>query len=803
MGQFCYAMRLRALCSPVYRNGEYTEGLARLRWNTLIGTASQLLFNFDMQQDSTLILKDLVLIGGGHSHVEVLKKFAMAPLPGVRISVVARDLHTPYSGMLPGLVAGLYSFEDAHVDLRPLCQFAGATLIHDEAFGLDLENQRVLFSGRPALDYDILSINIGSRQATQSVPGASEFATAVKPINRFMASWEKIIARVLSVPGRYRIGVIGAGAAGVEVILSMQHRLRNLLEEHNRDPNDISLTLVSKSSRILASFDPGVTARFMRILKERDVAVITGVEAVKAGAERVQLSNGEHLDLDDILWVTEGGSQSWLKQAGLAVDANGFIELNDTLQSISHPRVFAAGDIANVGAHPRPKAGVIAVRQGRPLAENLRRALLGQSLKSFKPQKNMLALIGTGDRYAIATRGKWHAEGKWVWRWKDWIDRRWMAKYNELPDMPRAPTSAIALQLAGSEERDTVNNSEMRCMGCGAKVSANILSRVIADLAPVQRSEVVAGIHSPDDAALVTAPEGGLLVHTVDHLSAIVSDPYLFGKIAANHALSDIFAMGAEPQTALAILSVPHSTERKVEATVRQLMVGAVEVLNAANTSLVGGHSSEGADLTLGFAINGHVANGQALYKQGLSIGDKLVLTKPLGVGALFAADMRFKAQGRWMDAALHSMLQSNQDAARVFSKFDANACTDVTGFGLLGHLVEMCRVGRSGVDLNLDALPLLPGVLEIVQQHIFSSLHPQNESHFSTEIFAGAEATKSHEKYPLLFDPQTCGGLLASVSIDQVDQCLAALQDAGFGQVAIIGEVTEIRENGPLVNIG
>lgn len=755
-----------------------------------------------MQHDSSLILKDLVLIGGGHSHVEVLKKFAMAPLPGVRITMVARDLHTPYSGMLPGLVAGLYDFEDAHVDLRPLCQFAGATLIHDEAVGLDLNKQQVLCAARPALDFDVLSINIGSRQATQSVPGASEFATAVKPINRFMASWAKITERVLAYPGRYRIGVIGAGAAGVEVILSMQHRLKALLTEQERDPSDVEFTLVSKSSRILASFHPGVTERFMRIMAERDITVLAGVEATKAGADRIELSNGKHLDVDDMLWVTEGATQGWLNDAGLAVDENGFVALHDTLQSTSHPQVFAAGDIGHVLAHPRPKAGVIAVRQGPPLAENLRNALLGQPLKSFKPQKDMLALIGTGDRYAVATRGKWHAEGKWVWRWKDWIDRRWMQKYNDLPKMPVQPPSSIALQLAGNDDVETLNNSDMRCMGCGAKVSANILSRVIADLAPVERSEVIAGIHAPDDAALVKAPGGGVLVHTVDHLSAIVNDPYLFGKIAANHALSDIFAMGAEPQTALAILSVPHSTERKVESTVRQLMVGAVEVLNNANTSLIGGHTSEASDLTLGFAINGYVADGEALQKQALEIGDKLILSKPLGVGALFAADMRFKAQGRWIETALHSMLQSNQDAAHVFTEFDANACTDVTGFGLLGHLVEMCRPGRFGIDLTLDSLAPLAGAIEVIRQQIVSSLHPQNEAHFSSEIFIANQTSRAHDNYPLLFDPQTCGGLLASVPAAQAELCLKALKSRGLEHAAIIGEVKEIRPDAPLVAI-
>jgi selenide, water dikinase len=758
-----------------------------------------------MQADSNLILKDLVLVGGGHSHVEVLKKFAMRPLPGLRITLLAKDLHTPYSGMLPGLVAGLYTFDDAHVDLRPLCQLAGARLIHDEAIGLQTDNKRIICASRPAIEYDILSINVGSRQALRSVPGASEFATAVKPINRFMASWMSIIDRVLAYPGSYRIGVVGAGAAGVEVILSMQRRLQELLAEQGRDIGDLKFFLVSKSSRILSSFHAGVSRRFNRILNERGITVMTGVEAVQAGADRVQLSNGEDLVLDEILWVTEGGAQAWPAGAGLDVDANGFIELHDTLQSTSHPDIFAAGDIGHVAAHPRPKAGVIAVRQGAPLAENLRRALLGQKLKSFKPQKQMLALIGSGDRYAIATRGNWHTEGRWVWRWKDWIDRRWMSKYNDLPEMSDAPPTATALKLAGADELDTVNNSNMRCMGCGAKVSASVLSRVIADLSPLHRPEVVAGIHSADDAALVTAPTGGLMVHSVDHLSAIVNDAYLFGKIAANHALSDIFAMGAEPQTALAILSVPHSTERKVEATVRELMVGAVEVLNAANTSLIGGHTSEASDLTLGFAINGHVATKQVLNKQGMNTGDALILTKPLGVGALFAADMRYKAQGRWIQAALHSMLQSNQQAAAIFSRHQATACTDVTGFGLLGHLLEMCRAARQGVDITLDSLPMLPGVIDVMQQKIYSSLHASNEGHFASEITGavGIANESQHLNYPLLFDPQTSGGLLATVPATEATACISELIDSGFEQAAVIGRVSDVRPYEPLVSVG
>ncbi|MEM7467571.1 MAG: selenide, water dikinase SelD, partial [Pseudomonadota bacterium] len=577
------------------------------------------------------IAKDLVLVGGGHSHVEVLRRFGMKPLPGLRITLLTRDLHTPYSGMLPGLVAGIYDFDEAHVDLRPLCQYAGARLIHDEAMELDPSAQRIVCANRPSIDYDILSINIGSRQVTDAVPGVSQFATAVKPINRFMSAWQDIVERALSFPGSRKIAVVGGGAAGVEIILAMQRRLSELLTTEQRDPAEIQFCLVSKSARVLPSFPPGVSARFEKVLRNNSIEVLTGVEAVQAGSDRLGLSDGRELALDEILWVTEGGSQAWLKNSGIAVNDEGFVEVHETLQSVSHENIFAAGDIAHVVAHPRPKAGVIAVRQGPPLARNLRSALLKKRLRAFRPQSQMLALISTGNRYAIASRGRWHTQGRWVWRWKDWIDRRWMEKYRDFPDMQAQHADSEQLLLTDEGTDSVASNAAMRCLGCGAKVAPDILTKVLRDLAPVERPEVVSGIHSPDDAALVTNAEQGLSVHTVDHLSALVDDPYLFGKISATHALSDIYAMGAAPRTALAILTVPYSAPSKVESSVRDLMTGALEVLNAAETSLIGGHTSEGSELSLGFSINGHVEQQLALLKQSAEIGDAIVLTKPIG----------------------------------------------------------------------------------------------------------------------------------------------------------------------------
>jgi selenide,water dikinase len=224
-----------------------------------------------------------------------------------------------------------------------------------------------------------------------------------------------------------------------------------------------------------------------------------------------------------------------------------------------------------------------------------------------------------------------------------------------------------------------------------------------------------------------------------------------------------------------------------VEDQILQMMTGALKVLGEANTSLVGGHTSEGAELSLGFAINGLADHGNIMHKEGMQPGDKLILTKAIGTGTLFAADMRLKAKGRWIEGALESMLQSNRDGATCLHRFGAHACTDVTGFGLLGHLVEMTRPSGVDVELDLAALPILDGALETVRGGIFSSLQPENVR--LRRAIRDIEAA-AHDIYPLIFDPQTAGGLLASVPADKAEDCVAELKALGYERTAIIGAV-------------
>ncbi len=748
-----------------------------------------------MQTSDQPVLRDIVLVGGGHSHVGVLKSFGMKPIPGVRLTLICTDMHTPYSGMLPGYVAGHYEYDEVHIDLSRLAVFAGARLYRDEVIGLDRAGQTVLCRNRPPVPYDQLSINIGSTPQLHQVTGAAEHAIAVKPIQRFNDRWLALLERVKTHPGKTTIAVVGAGAGGVELLLAMQWRLRSELTKLGRQPDELVFHLFTGVADILPTHNTGVRKRFESVLAMRNVIVHRNAEVKQVFAGRLQTALGESLEADEIVWVTRAGGAAWLNETGLALDAEGFIQVQDTLQTVTDPNVFAAGDIASMVNYKLEKAGVFAVRQGPPLTENLRRAVGGTTLASYRPQTTWLALISTGDKYAVASRGWLGFAGDWVWTWKDWIDRRFMRKFQDFPEMdltaPAAPISAHnSVKLNQEESLQAISAIAMRCGGCGAKVGASVLSRALSNLHPVDRADVVIGLKDPDDAAVVRVPAGKAMVHSVDFFRSFIDDPYIFGKVAANHALGDIWAMGAEAQSATAVVTVPPGLESKTEDVLFQMMTGALEVLNEGNCALVGGHTGEGKELALGFAINGLIDDNPdaILRKGGMKPGDVLILTKPIGTGTLFAAHARLGAKGRWIDAALKSMVVSNRLGAQCLREFGATACTDLTGFGLLGHLVEMTRPSGVDAELTMSALPLLDGAEECVAAGIVSSLQVANVR--LRRALRNQEAFVKHPRYPLIFDPQTAGGLLASVPADRVEDCMIALRQLGYIHTVAIGRI-------------
>ena len=369
------------------------------------------------------LLKDLVLVGGGHTHVHVLRRFGLKPMPGVRLTLIGRDVETPYSGMIPGFVAGHYTFEECHIDLAWLCASTGARLIQDEATGIDCARHQVLLKDGPAVSYDLLSIDVGSAPNLETIPGARQWATPVKPIAELARHWMDFLGRMKTWLGPLDVTVIGGGAGGVEVALAIDHRLRAVAKGAQ-----VQVTVVTKDE-ILTGQAAAARRRMRAIFQRRGLRLLEKAATVQIERGAVQLESGKWLHADAVFVVTEASAAPWFAETGLPLDKRGFLAIEDTLRSTGDERVFAVGDCSTVLKHPRPKAGVFAVRQGPPLVENLRRVLLGQALEPFVPQTRYLSIIGTGDGRAVATRGEWAIEGVWVWRWKDHVDRKWIRLY--------------------------------------------------------------------------------------------------------------------------------------------------------------------------------------------------------------------------------------------------------------------------------------------------------------------------------------------------------------------------------------
>jgi selenide,water dikinase len=370
-------------------------------------------------------MKRLLLIGGGHAHVEVLRRLALQPEPDVAITLISPYRQTPYSGMLPGLVAGHYRFDESHIDLAPLAQWAGAALLPTCVERLDAAGRIAHCADGSAHAFDVCGIDIGSTPHMDVVPGAHEHTIGVKPVEQFLARWAQELDRARQ--GAHKdIAVVGGGAGGLEILLALQHAACGAVTNSAPGPR---FHLLTDTPTILPSHAPVVRRLFERVLAARAVAVHSGARVIAVDPGQMRCADGRVIRADLIVWATTASAAPWIQESGLAVDADGFMLIDGHLESTSHPRVFGSGDIAALQSARLPKSGVFAVRQGPVLAHNLRCALLGKPLLPFITKPTALGLISTGDRYAIMSWGRFALAGKWVWRWKDHIDRRFMAKY--------------------------------------------------------------------------------------------------------------------------------------------------------------------------------------------------------------------------------------------------------------------------------------------------------------------------------------------------------------------------------------
>lgn len=364
-------------------------------------------------------MKRLVLLGGGHAQLAVLASLAERPMAGWDVRLVTPHRRQIYSGMLPGWVAGHYPLEACAIALDALALRGGITFHQAAAVAIDPARQSIRCDDGAELPFDMLSIDTGPVASIANPPGSLEHALPIRPIEGFVTAWSAIVERLRNAGQRVDLVVLGAGAAGVELAFAI--RQRAVIEGWTQ----VRLSLVGADTRPLDGAPEKLRRQVAALLAGRGIRWVGGRRAERIEPNLIRFDDGSALDFDACLVVTGAAAPAWPRAGGLATDDRGFIQVGPTLQSLSHPRVFAAGDIAAL-SQARPKSGVFAVRAGPTLAHNLRAKGEGRALDAWHPQRRALYLISTGDRHAFASWGRWAWHGGWVWHWKDWIDRRFV-----------------------------------------------------------------------------------------------------------------------------------------------------------------------------------------------------------------------------------------------------------------------------------------------------------------------------------------------------------------------------------------
>ncbi len=712
--------------------------------------------------------RELVLVGGGHAHALIIRMLAMKPIPGVRVTLISEQTLTPYSGMLPGFVAGHYSVNDTHIDLNRLCQWAGVRWIRARATGIDPDSKNIRLQGRRDFAYDKVSIDTGSTPDL-SVPGAREYAVGVKPVSGFTTLLAKLL-HASEHNENAHWGVIGAGAGGVELILALAYRLRH--------KENLKFHLIFPGVEMLRGYPARLQREVEAAMQRHGVTMHANFRVSRVHENGVEANDGQRIELAQSIWCTGAAAPKWLADSSLALSENGFISVSQSLQSNSHADVFAAGDVAEMIDDPRPKAGVYAVRQAPFLMKNLHRAFAQKTLVKVNLQTDFLSLVSLGDKRAVGCRFGFSAEGQSIWRLKDYIDRKFMDRLNDPGPRP---------DMQATEEMP------MHCAGCGSKLGPELVADSLAQI-PIYHSEhVVPALGAAEDAALMKMPAGKIAVQSIDGFRTFTGDLENFGEICVYHALSDIYAMGATAVSVQVWINIAYNHPRLIKRDYLRLMGGVATALQREQVALAGGHSTEGMETHVGVVVTGYADEQRVWRKNTPDTGDLLLLSKPLGTGVILAADMQLAAPATAVESAFATMMQSNRSVADTLLQLKPSAVTDVTGFGLIGHLLEMLTDTGKGARVQMNKVPAIEGAISLLADGHRSTLHPQL---FANLVHCRVDDGIADAERDLLFDPQTSGGLLIAINPEQYDALIAKQP-----QMVAIGFITDNADDLHLAN--
>jgi len=694
-----------------------------------------------IQIEEIPITNDLVLIGGGHSHLSVLMKLSKRPINGNRITLITNEIDTPYSGMIPGYIEGIYSWRDSHIDLYRLCLKLNVRFIHAEVERVSAYEKEIYFKDRPKIKFDVLSINTGIQSNNREIKGAAKYCLPVKPISKLTNNFLNKITNFKS------IAFIGGGAGSVELALAIKKRFLNINQ-------DIKITIITGKRGLLSTFPQKTKLTSLKTLEKFKIDIIEYKRVLEVKPKQIILSDKSMLKIDKAILSTNSMTPKWLAKSDILLTKDNYILVNKSFQT-NYKYVFASGDVIDFNNQNLKKAGVFAVRSGKPLAINIKQFILGKKLVEYKFNKNYLALIGTSKRSAIATKYNLTFNSRFFFYLKKYIDQNFIKKFSDFKIRKKFTLEALKTDVLNifvkHKEKITDKNDIMQCKGCAAKVPLNALKQALP-------KDIVS---TSEDA--VSVPGQPELYQTVDMISSIITDPFLLGKIAANHSISDMVSVNSKITSAMMILQLPLSKTEINSRDLEQVLLGANEIFKTIDCPLIGGHTMIGKDKDpiIGFSILGQKQKKIKIMKNRRKIKTKdlLILTEKIGSGLIFAGINNYLIDSYFQTDVIKQMIKGNLNFGKISNHLNILSMTDITGFGLANHLLNLIKRDNSKTGLTIypNKIPLFEGVNECLNKDIKSSLFKSNYDIAQKDIIYKRDKSKLDN---ILYDPQTVGGI-------------------------------------------
>lgn len=694
-----------------------------------------------IQIEEIPITNDLVLIGGGHSHLSVLMKLSKRPINGNRITLITNEIDTPYSGMIPGYIEGIYSWRDSHIDLYRLCLKLNVRFIHAEVERVSAHEKEIYFKDRPKIKFDVLSINTGIQSNNREIKGAAKYCLPVKPISKLANNFLNKITNFKS------IAFIGGGAGSVELALAIKKRFLNINQ-------DIKITIITGKRGLLSTFPQKTKLTSLKTLEKFKIDIIEYKRVLEVKPKQIILSDKSMLKIDKAILSTNSMTPKWLAKSDILLTKDNYILVNKSFQT-NYKYVFASGDVIDFNNQNLKKAGVFAVRSGKPLAINIKQFILGKKLVEYKFNKNYLALIGTSKRSAIATKYNLTFNSRFFFYLKKYIDQNFIKKFSDFKIRKKFTLEALKTDVLNifvkHKEKITDKNDIMQCKGCAAKVPLNALKQALP-------KDIVS---TSEDA--VSVPGHPELYQTVDMISSIITDPFLLGKIAANHSISDMVSVNSKITSAMMILQLPLSKTEINSRDLEQVLLGANEIFKTIDCPLIGGHTMIGKDKDpiIGFSILGQKQKKIKIMKNRRKIKTKdlLILTEKIGSGLIFAGINNYLIDSHFQTDVIKQMIKGNLNFGKISNQLNILSMTDITGFGLANHLLNLIKRDNSKTGLTIypNKIPLFEGVNECLNKDIKSSLFKSNYDIAQKDIIYKRDKSKLDN---ILYDPQTVGGI-------------------------------------------